>query len=117
MKTQYFANKVLNDNKASMFLAMFVGNPETGGVEIVQNGGRAAMTLGTANGGYIANTAPVVFEAAASNAQSKVANHWGVYDAATGGNLLYFFPISYDVLCEIGEEITIGTGSLVMKEA
>lgn len=116
MKTQYFANKILNDNKASMYLAMFTANPEEGGLEIVQSS-RASLSLGSANGGYIANSAPISFTASSANVKSKVANHWGVFDAATGGNLLYYFPISYNVLCEIGVAIPIGTGSLVLKES
>ena len=116
MKTQYYANKLLNDNRSSMFLALFNGNPLQGGIEIAQSS-RTPLSLGAANDGYVANTAALSFTSAASNLQSKVANHWGVYDAATGGNLLYAFPISYDVLCEVGVAIPIGVGSLILKEA
>lgn len=115
MKTAYFANKILNDNKANMFLALFNGNPTQGGEEIVQTS-RVALGLGAANDGYVSNAADLSFTASAANGQPKVANHWAIYDAASGGNLLYYFPISYDVLCEPTVAITVGAGSLVLKE-
>ena len=74
------------------------------------------ITFGAANGGYVSNTSALAFTAHASNVYPKAANHWGVYDAATAGNLLYYFPISYDVLCDIGVAVDIGIGSLVIKE-
>ena len=115
MKSQYFANKLLNDNRDDMYLAFFTGNPTQDGVEIVQTA-RPQITSASANDGYLSNTAEIVFKASAANGQAKLANHWGIFDAATAGNLLYFFPISFDLVCDIDAEIKVGVGSLILKE-
>lgn len=116
MKTTYFANKVIDDNKNSMFLALFEGNPADNGAEVTQTTSRAAIALTAALNGSSSNSSSIDFVVDSSNSNPKVAKYWGVYDAASAGNLLYYFPIGYNVLCELGATISISAGSLILKE-
>lgn len=113
MKTLSERNKILNAVRGSCYLAFFDGNPEEGGVEIKT--GRKKIEFPTATLGYIASTNDIEITGGSGEA-SGVAKYWGVYDSVSGGNLLYYFILPYEVRVVKDSTITVKAGNCVLKE-
>lgn len=85
-----FRNTALT-SPAAVYVALFNGDPTdagSGGTEVtttIRVAGRVAATFGAPSGGAIANTAAVDYGNAAGAA---TVSHFGIYDAASAGNLL-----------------------------
>jgi hypothetical protein len=119
--TNYTANKVLNVLKNTAFSAIsavyigFVnGDPTragTGGTEItttIRTAGRLAITFDSPVNGVMTNTSKVDFGASAGSTTIKAI---GIYDAASGGNLLFYKNIP-QLSVSAGQNVIIKKGSL-----
>lgn len=114
MKTISERNRILNDIRDNCYLAIFDGNPEETGKEITV--ARQKINFSEAESGYIKSTNNLTITGGSSASAQGVARYWGVYDSATGGNLLYYFVLPYEVNIVSGSTITIKSGNCVLKE-
>ena len=81
----------------------------------------ANFTWGTANDGSISNSSDITWNAegawnVTTNATTAApVTHVGIFDASTGGNLLWFGPLSAAVtISSNGDSFTISQGNLVL---
>jgi hypothetical protein len=74
-------------------------------------------TRGTGGAGTLANTSAIVFTSSASSAST--ATHFGVFDAVTSGELLFYGELtpSAGKVVEIGDEIKFNALQLVLTIA
>ena len=96
--SDYGENKVLALLKAdkTYYLGLYTVTPSddgTGGTEVSGGGyARQAVTFGTPSGGSMSNSAAIEFPTA--TADWGTANGWGLFDASTGGNLVWYGAIT-----------------------
>ncbi|MCU0909790.1 MAG: hypothetical protein MUE98_00150 [Rhodobacteraceae bacterium] len=97
---------------AAVYLALYTAAPtDAGGGTQVSGAGyaRQAITFGAASGGAISNTSAVSFTASGGSFGTVVAV--GIFDAASGGNLLAWDDIDAATVGD-GDTITFAIGDL-----
>ena len=105
---------------ASIFVGLFNGDPTdtgSGGTEVtttIRVAGRVAVTLGAPSDGVMTNSAEVTFGTAAGAA---TVTHYGIYDAASGGNLLVHGAVSTSRTYAIGDTCRFATGAITVTVA
>lgn len=123
--SSYFANEILNVLKGtapatitSVFLALFVGDPESGGTECtttIRTAGRPALTLGTVASKTVANSAACDFGNAAGG-QTGI-THFAVYDAASAGNRLMSATLTgQPIAVSSGTDFDFAIGAITLTE-
>lgn len=95
--TNYGEDKMLTlfKDAGPYYLALFTVAPgETGGGTEVSGGAyaRQQVTFGTASKGSISNSAPIEFPTATGSWGTAVA--WGLFDAASSGNMIWYGNIT-----------------------
>jgi hypothetical protein len=125
-KTYYSSNNTLGlwlvntpiTPPSQVRLALFLVSPTPagGGTEVSGNGyGRQLVAFSTPNNGQCSNTAIVTFpEDITADWGTIVA--YGVYDAASGGNLLYYAPLSTPRYVAVNDQVVFPSGQLVASE-
>lgn len=124
-KSDYLENKILNvvfkntayTPPATVYAALFTATPsDTGGGTEVTGGSyaRQALTMGTPSLGTISNTATITF----SSVPSGTITTLGVYDASTGGNLLYYQGLTSNIIVPSSgaADIVFGVGDFSVTE-
>jgi hypothetical protein len=93
-------------------------NPAPTGLVEVSGGSyaRQAVTFGVPSLGVTQNTAIVSFPTCTSPAWGTI-NGVALYDAATGGNLLYYGTVGTPKIVGVGDTIRFAMGSLSVTEA
>lgn len=93
--SNYLADRVITEDLDGAYVGLFVGDPTdtgSGGVEASATiGGRELISLGAITGTgtrTAANDAAVDFGNSAGTVSGSV-SHFGLFDALTGGNLLF----------------------------
>lgn len=77
----------------SVYVGLALGDPANAGTEVSGGGyARAAVTFGSPSSGSVTNTGTVQFPTA-TLAWGEI-DHFGIYDAETGGNLLSSGPLT-----------------------
>lgn len=128
-KSTYASNRCLTYllPSASVYLALFSTEPAVpagiGGTEVSAAGtayARQAISFGAAAAGSVANSAQITF--AQATASWGTITSFGIYDAATGGNLLYVdvLPggsIAINFTSGYGDQFVVPVGSLVISES
>ena len=104
---------------SAIYVGLFLtGNDPTDantGTEITGNGyARVAATFTAAAGGTTSNNAAVTFAAASGGNWGEV-SFVGLYDAASGGNLIYHGAVTTPKTIEDGDTFSIATGSLTIS--
>lgn len=97
----------------SPFVALFTSDPTDAGTGTQVSGGsyaRTAVTFGAPSNGVTTNSADVIFPTATSS--WGTVTHIGIYDASTGGNLLYHTPLDIAKTIDTGDIFRINTGNL-----
>lgn len=79
--------------------------------------GGAISTGWTANSDGVSTNAKVITFAANNGVGNVTVTHIGLYDAATGGNLLYHAPLVASKTLLPGDVISFGIGSLTVTVA
>ena len=134
-KSQYLSDQVLNWLKGTTFVAtpadtyvaLFTTMPVyagTGGVEVsggsyarvaIAAAGWSAIATGGGNGDQIDNTAAVNFPTPTAGWGTVVG--FGLYDASTGGNLLYFDTLTGgSQVVNSGNTVSFAAAALVVAE-
>jgi hypothetical protein len=129
-KSTYLSNKVLDlllGNTAysvptTLYIALFTSAPNDSGGGTEVSGGaysRAAVTNNTTNwpsasNGQKANANQIAFAQATASWGTVVAV--GIYDAATGGNLLWWANLATPRTINSGDQVSFAPGSLQFIE-
>lgn len=125
-KTDYLENAILDHvlrnttytSPASIYIGLFTTMPSddgTGGVEV--SGGsyaRQLVAFNAASGGSTANTALVTFPTATASWGTVLGV--GLFDASTGGNLLYYGTLTTSKAVGTGDTISFSAGALTVAE-
>lgn len=99
------------------YLALFTGDPTAAGTGPEVTGGsyaRKAMlaNLGAESGGQIATNAALNF----TGMPACTVTHWGLFDASSGGNLLYYGSLDLAEVVTGGATFTIASGNATFAE-
>ena len=117
----YLANKILDHTlkntsyspPATVYLGLYTSNPnnDNSGTEVSGNNySRTSISFSSASGKTTSNSAPVV-TASASGSWGTV-THFGILDAASSGNLLYYGSFASSNLVSSGQAVCIALGDL-----
>lgn len=71
---------------------------------------------GGAGAGTISNTA-IILVSSGSTGGTKTANHVGVFDSLTGGNLLFYGQLQSTLVVNDGDEVRFNAGALQLTIA
>lgn len=101
----------------NVYLALFTGDPTAAGTgPEVSGGSYARKVLGSSfaaeSGGSVATNADVVF----SSMPTCSVTHWGLFDASTSGNLLYYGQFEVASALTSGDSFTIASGNATFSE-
>ncbi len=124
--SDYLENKVLDHVLGSLAMSQPTGlylalstvsfADDASGTELSGNGyARQAVTYGAALNGSISNDSAITFPTA-TGAWGLV-GYIGVFDAATGGNLLYHDALSTAKQIDSGDTLSFGIGDLSVSLA
>jgi hypothetical protein len=122
----YLQNAIINatlrntayTSPATVYVALSTTTITAGGSITEVSGGsyaRQAVTLSAPSSGATANSANVVFPTATGS--WGTITDIGVFDASTGGNLLYFTPLTASKSIASGDIFQISTGNLTVSLA
>lgn len=79
--------------------------------------GAAISTGWTANSNGVSSNAKVITFPANDGAGAVTVTHVGLYDASSGGNLLYHAPLVASKTLQVGDVLSFAIGSLVVTVA
>lgn len=124
-KSDYLENKILNHvlrgesytPPAARYIALFTSDPTDAGTGTEVTGGsyaRQVATFSTATTGSSSNTADILFPVA--SAAWGTVTHFAIYDALTGGNLLYKGATTPSKSVAASDQIKFAAGTLVVSE-
>ncbi|MEM4658701.1 MAG: hypothetical protein QXX77_09815 [Candidatus Methanosuratincola sp.] len=119
--TDYLENKLLDHSlgtasytkPTAVYLGLFTAAPgESGGGTEVSGGGyaRQAVTFNAASGGTTLNSSDITFPTATAN--WGTITHVALFDASTGGNMLYYGALTSSVVINSGQQFVILAGDL-----
>ncbi len=118
--SDYLENALLNhvlrntalSSPTTVYAALYSTVPtDTGGTELSGNGySRQAVTFGAPSGGSCSNTAAVTFTA--SGGDWGTVQGVGLYDASTGGNLLFRGALETSKTIANGDSLQFAVGQL-----
>ena len=121
--SDYLENKILYHilgssafSQPSKFLALSTASlqDDNSGTELSGNGyTRKAITFGTASSGSITNSGAVEFDTATGN-QGTI-SHFGIYDASSGGNLLFHGAFSASKVISTGDVLKVSASALTIS--
>ena len=104
---------------AQTFLALFTATPTPsgGGTEVGSGSGygRQVITFTAPASGQCSNTADIVFPIAVVADWGTITSY-GIYDAASGGNLLYFANLSTPRYVAVSDQLKFPAGQLIANE-
>jgi hypothetical protein len=103
---------------SNVYLGLFTSDPTdaNSGTEVSASGsayGRQTITFDAAASGSAASAATVTFSAATAN--WGTITHIGIYDASTGGNLLFHGAVTTSKTIESGDTFQVSAGNLTIS--
>ena len=124
--SDYLENALINatlrnttyTSPTTVYLALFTSDPTDAGTGTQVSGGsyaRQPITMGVPTNGTSLNTSTITFSAATT--LWGTVTHVGIYDALTGGNLLYHTPLTVSKTIDVGDVFTIQAGNLSVNLA
>jgi hypothetical protein len=102
----------------AVYLAAFTVAPtDAGGGTEVSGGAYTRQTLAFAapSGNQVANSADILFPIATVAWGTVV--HFGIFDAVSGGNMLYHTPFTASRTIDVGDQLRVPTGQLIVGES
>lgn len=100
---------------SAVYLALFTSDPTDAGVGTEVTGGvyaRQQITFDAPVNGTTQNSTDVLFPIA--TASWGTITHYGIYDASSGGNLLYHGPLNASKNIAVGAQFKLPTGYLTI---
>lgn len=129
-KSDYLENKLLDHvlnattytSPVTLYFALFTAAPTDagGGTEVSTNNyARKSMTANTTNfpaasGGSVANGVAITF--ATPSGSWGTITHFGIFDASTSGNLLYWGALTTSKAPGNGDVVSFAIGALTITE-
>lgn len=125
-KSNYLENKILDyilrDTAdwapSAVYLALHTANPDEdgSGTEVSGNGySRQAVTFAAASSGSSASNS--VEEFTASGGAFGTVTHFGIWDASSSGNLLYYGALTASKVIADGDTLRFASGAITITEA
>lgn len=129
-KSDYLENKILNyifnggafAQPATVYIGLFTSAPtDAGGGTEVAGGSyaRKAIACNTTNF-PTTTTGQIQLDTTQTFAQASAAwgtvDSFGIFDASSGGNLLYWAPLNTPKTIASGDTVSISAGSLIISE-
>lgn len=122
-KSSYLAEKIVEhivdeasySAPATLYLALYTSDPTKDDTGVEVTGGsyaRQAIAFDPAANGEVASNAALSF----TSMPAGTVTHWGIRDASSGGNLLYFGSFDIPVAVTGGSTFTVASGDLSIKE-
>jgi len=122
-KSTYLDNKDIDHNlgtttftkPTAVYVGLFTTNPTAAGTGTEVTGGsyaRQAGAFSAAAAGATANTSTLTW----LNMPSCTITHFAIYDAVSGGNMLYFNALGASQVVNVGNTVTAGVGALTVSE-
>ena len=122
--SDYLENKILDltlrqvafSTPAPAKIALYTSPPYDGGTGTEVSGGgyvRQTGTFAAAANGKTSNSAVISFPAATSG--WGTVTHFGIFDATTGGNLLYWAPLTQSKAISTGDVARFNVGTLTVS--
>jgi hypothetical protein len=103
---------------ATVYVALYTAAPgPTGGGTEVSGGSyaRTACTFGAASNGSLTNSGACTF--AQASAGWGTITSFGVFDSASGGNLLYYGNLTASKTINSGDQLTFAIGGITVTES
>jgi hypothetical protein len=122
-KTDYWESEILNIFRGTTragvtpYVGLFtVGAGDTGGQTEVSgsNYSRVAVTFGAPSSGSVSNSSTLTFPTPSGSWGTIVG--WGIFDASSGGNLLYYSDQSPSQTVGSGVPVKFLSGTLIITE-
>lgn len=125
-KTDYLEDAILNhvlrntaySSPTTIYVALFTTLPAddgTGGVEVTGGSyARQSVTFAAPSGGSVANSGAVTFPTATASWGTVLG--MGLFDAVSGGNLLYFGALATSKTVDNGDQISFANAALTVAE-
>jgi hypothetical protein len=115
--TNYGENRILElfKDAGTYYVGLFTVSPSEGGggTEVGAGGyARQKVTFGSAAGGAMSNSAAIEFPAA--TADWGTATAWALFDAATGGNMLWYGDITVPKALYSGDIYRVSANNLTL---
>ena len=122
--SNYLENKILDhvlrassfSQPAALYVALYTSDPGDGdsGTEVSGGGySRVSASFGAASNGTSSSSAAVEFPIATSSWGTIVSV--GIRDASTGGNLLFYGPLTTSVTINTNETLRFPAGNLTIS--
>lgn len=119
--SDYLENALLNavlrntpyTSPSQVYVALFTSDPTDAGTGTEVSGGgyaRQSVTFNAPSNGQVTNAADILFPVA--TASWGTVTHVGIYDAATGGNLLFSGALTTSKTISANDQLKIAAGSL-----
>jgi hypothetical protein len=119
--SDYLENKILNavlrntayTSPSQVYIALFTSDPTDAGTGTEVNGGgyaRQPITFNAPSNGQVTNAADILFPVA--TASWGTVTHIGIYDAASGGNLLFHGALTASKTISTDDQLKIAAGDI-----
>lgn len=132
-KSNYLEDKILNwltgsamgSAPSGLYVRLFTADPTDAGsltnecTTTIRGAGGVAATFGSISSGTGANTkanTAIVDFGTAAGAPSGPVTHFGIFDAATAGNMLYSAALTTPRTVALGGAVSFAIGALVLSE-
>lgn len=103
---------------STVHLSLHTANPaeDASGAEVSGNGySRQPITFGAHSDGACANSSEETFTA--SGGSFGTVSHFGIFDASSSGNLLYYGALTASKVVADGDSLKFAVGSITITEA
>lgn len=100
---------------SNVYLALYTNDPTIAdtGTEVVGGSyARQQLSFAAASGGSKVSNTSETF----SSMPATTVTHWGIRDASSGGNLLYFGSFDLPIQLNATDNLTIASGDIVIGE-
>lgn len=100
---------------SNVYLALYTTNPTVDDTGTEVSGGsyaRQQLSFAAASGGSKTSNTSETF----SSLPACTVTHWGIRDASSGGNLLYFGAFDLPIQLNAGNNLPISSGDIVIGE-
>jgi hypothetical protein len=119
--SDYLENALINavlrnvpyTSPSAVYLALFTSDPTDANAGTEVTGGayqRQQITFGTPNNGMVSNSNEILFPVATAN--WGTITHIGIFDAATGGNLLFYGAVTTSKTISTNDQLKINAGDI-----
>lgn len=122
-KSSYLRSKIVKHVKGeasytmptNLYLALYTSDPTVADTGTEVTGGsyaRQLLSFAAESGGTAASNTSESF----TNMPNATVSHWGLRDASSGGNLMYFGNFDIAQVVTAGQTFTINSGNIVITE-